>query len=376
MKYDITPEGDTEKSESFPGSKTIIQFPIKLEFTQVNMMTKLKSSVLLIEDETTQRRILENHLERQGYDVISAQNGKEGLEVWEKQPGIRLVITDLEMPEVGGLQVVETIRAKEDCYTYIMVITEMKDKESLLQALALGADDYINKPLLAEELKLRLVAANRLLRLEDHDRLVISLAELAAERSGELGSHLKRTKEYIFILGSDICATRPDLELTQQDVHDLSNISVLHDIGMIGIPDRLLSKRGRLTREEFKVVQKHTIIGAHKLEKLLAEAESSFLQIGYDLVFTHHERWDGSGYPQGLKGEAIPISGRIMALADTYDTLRNRKSYKDAYSLEHVEAIIENEKGKQFDPQLVDAYLRNREQFDEIHERYPDSDSL
>lgn len=331
------------------------------------------TTVLVVEDEAPQREMLISHLQSQGYDVLAAENGRVGLDLWEQYPGVRLVITDLNMPEVGGLEVVETIRAKEDRYTYIMVITHADDKDALLKGLSLGADDFLHKPLVEEELVLRLTAAARLLRLEDHDRLVVSLAELAAARSGELSSHLKRTKEYCFTLAEDLRRNHPEFELTEQSVVDLANISVLHDIGKIGIPDGLLSKRGRLTDKEYVIMHKHPVIGANKIKELLNEAGSIFLKTGYDLVMTHHEKWDGTGYPQGLKGDEIPICGRIMILADTYDALRTRKTYKDAFPLEHVESIIENERGKQFDPLVLDSYFRSREKFMDIHEKYPDS---
>lgn len=332
----------------------------------------LKARVLVIEDEATQRRLARGHLESLDCDVITAVNGKEGLDILEKNSDIRIVITDLAMPEMDGFQVTEAIRRTEKRYTYIMILTTQDDKQSLTQGLSLGADDFVSKPIVKQELALRLKSAIRLLRLEDHDRLVSTLAELAAVRSGEQDSHLKRIKEYCYLIASDLRKNHPELEISKQAVEDIADISVLHDIGKICIPDGLLHKRGKYSPKEYEIIKDHTVTGAKILKDLAIEAASPFLNLGYEIAMFHHEKWDGSGYPTGIQEGEIPLAARIVAFADAYDAILSRRSYKDPLSPSHAEKIISAEKGKHFDPLIVEAYLRNTEAFSEIHKKYPE----
>ena len=254
-----------------------------------------KESVLIIEDEATQLRILQKQLERLGFNVFIAPNGNEGIQIWRDNTAIRIVITDLEMPEGDGFDVLRSIRESESRYTYIMVLTNMEDKDSLLEGLSLGADDFVHKPVIQQELDLRLKSAKRLLRLEDHDKLVASLARFAAERTGELDVHLTRTKEYCAVLATDLFKNHPELGLTEEVVKDLANISVLHDLGKICIPDGLLHKRGNYTAEEQKIIESHTLRGGEIFQGLYKDTNSIFLRLGYEMVLGHHEMWDGRG---------------------------------------------------------------------------------
>ena len=328
-----------------------------------------KPSVLIIEDEITQRHILQSQLSDQGYTVISAQDGQEGLNIWKEHPEIRLVITDLAMPDMDGVEVVRAIRSKEESYTYLMVLTGIDDKEWLLKALNAGADDFVRKPVLREELNLRLQGAQRLLRLEDQYKLVGGLAELAATRAGEEKARVQRLKHHCAVLAEDLRQHHPELGLTQQIVEDLANASVLHDIGIMNVPDGLLNKRGRLNPREKELIQQHALEGGKILKKLYLETGSTYLLLAHQMASSHHERWDGNGYPDKLKGSAIPLSARIVALADTYNVLRSRRPYKDPMPKKHTESVIIEEKGKHFDPILVDSFLRVKEQMAQTHEQ-------
>ncbi len=331
-----------------------------------------KQTVLILEDESTQRRLLRGQLESLGFHVMSATNGREGIKIWRDNPNIRIVITDLEMPGGDGLEVVKTIREMASSYTYLMVLTIHDKKETLLQALSLGADDYVHKPIIKQELVLRLKAAQRLMHLEDHEKLIYSFAHLAAGRSQESDVHLKRIKEYCFTLADDLRTHYPELGLTKETVQDIANISVMHDIGNVCIPDELLHKRGKHTPDELKILQNHTMQGGAIFKNLLEGACSNFVQLGYDIVLGHHEKWDGSGFPGGLKGEEIPLAARIVALADAYDEIRSRKAYKDSFPASYADSLIISKNGIDFDPRLIEAYGRNKEIFDKIHANYPE----
>lgn len=242
--------------------------------------------------------------------------------------------------------------------------------------MAAGADDFAGKPVLREELILRLQSANRLLRLEDHYKLVGALAELAAIRAGEESTHVQRVKRYCFLLAGDLRQYQPQLGLSQQMVEDIANAGVLHDIGIMNVPDSLLNKRGRLSVKEMQLVREHAAAGGKILHDLYEDTGSAYLLLAYEMAATHHEHWDGSGYPQGLRGEEIPLAGRIMALAGTYNELRSRRPYKDSMPAEHTAEVILGEIGKRFDPLLRDSFLRVRDRFAEIHEQLRDRSEL
>ena len=332
----------------------------------------LKPSLLLIEDEPTQRHLLHSQLEQQGFHVFSVADGREGLKTWREHDSIRIVLTDLALPGMDGVDVVQAIRSSERRYTYLMVLTISDNKETLIRALEAGADDFVGKPVLREELALRLQGALRLLRLEDQYKLVGAMTELAALRRGEASSHFQRLKQYCAILADDLRQHQPHLGLNKQMVEDISNASVLHDIGTMIIPDQLLRKRGKLTAEEFETMKMHTTHGGRVLKELHEQTGSLYLQLAYELASTHHERWDGSGYPEGLKGEEIPLAGRIVALADAYDALRSRKPYKDPMPAEYAESVINLGSGAQFDPMLVESFMRVKAIFVSIHDQYRD----
>lgn len=328
----------------------------------------VKPTILVVEDERTQLALLTNKLIKYGINVLSATNGKEGVDSWSAhQKDIRIVITDLEMPGADGFELIEHIRAKEKLYTYIIVLTSREDKESLVEGLRAGADDFITKPITTEELVLRLKGARRRLRLQDYTCLVGGLAELAAERGGESRSHLQRTKRYCAILAMELMNDRDNRDSIEQAVDDIATISTLHDIGKNSIPDALLMKRGRLTPKEKEIVRDHTIIGGNILMELYQQTGSLYLLLGHEIALSHHEKWDGTGYPKGLKGAEIPLAARIMCFADVFDSMLSRKPYKDPMPLSFVEDFILEEKGKTFDPEIVACYQRKREEFLEIH---------
>ena len=317
----------------------------------------LSTKILVVEDEATQRRLLVGKLEQEGYSVIEAANGREGLACYLANPDLRLVITDLLMPEMDGYELIQEIRRQESRYTYIIVLSALDEREPIVRALGLGADDYLAKPVFQDELSLRLAGGRRLLRLESQDELILAMVKLAGSRSGETGAHLDRVSAYSRILALDIAEQHPDL-LNNQLAEEIAKVTPLHDIGKVGIPDNILHKPGRLTEEEFELMKTHTTVGGNILREVYERSGSTYLQMACDVAMYHHERWDGAGYPEGLKGEEIPLIAQIMALADVFDALTAKRCYKDAFSYERAKSIILGEVGSHFSPMVVDAYLR------------------
>ncbi|MGV1099531.1 HD-GYP domain-containing protein [Thiovibrio sp. JS02] len=330
----------------------------------------VKTKILVVEDEAVQRRILRLQLEKQGYEVHEAEDGRQGLDLCLANPQIRLVVTDLMMPNVDGFDLIKAIRGQETNYTYIIVLTAREDKESVVRSLSLGADDFITKPFFPDELNLRLGGAMRLLKLESHEELVFSLAKLAAYRSGETGSHLHRVREFCLLLALDLHEHHPEFGLTRTVAEEIAKMAPLHDIGKVGVPDSILHKPGRLSREEFELMRGHVRLGGDLLREIYEETGAPFLLLAHEIAMYHHERWDGSGYPDGLAGERIPLPARIMALADVVDALISKRCYKDALSFVETRAIILAERGRHFDPRLVDAFFRQEKQWQAVVEKY------
>ena len=328
----------------------------------------IKPAALIISDTPVERELLVDKLEEHGFHAILADSGQVGVEVWaEKMMAIRIVITDLEMIPVDGLEVIKIIRNQEELSTYIVALGT-EGVGSYQQSLVHdGADAWMQKPIQIDQLDALLHSAKLQLRVYDHSDLLAGLAELAAERGGETAGHLQRTKRYCFLLADDLRRHFPALGLTEQRVQDLAELSVLHDIGNIGMPDGLLSKRGRYSPKEYEIIKDHTIIGGNFLKKMYQRSGSVFILLGYEMAMTHHEKWDGSGYPRGLRGEEIPLAGRIMAFADVYDALFSRRPYKDPLSLYHAEHSLDEGKSRHFDPLVVESYERNRQLFVDIH---------
>ena len=334
-----------------------------------------KNKILIAEDDPAQRMLLKMTLEGEGYEVHEAGNGVEALARLDEHSeylNLRLLITDLSMPETDGFELIRTIREKEVHYTYIIVLTSNDDDESLVKALSLGADDFLTKPVKPEELKLRLLGGLRLLRLESQEELIFSMAKMAEYRSDETGYHLERVQRYTQLLARDLVDNAPEFNLTIQLADEIARVSFLHDIGKVAIADNILHKPGRLTDEEFEIMKSYARIGGDLLQDIYKKTGSSYLKLAYEIALCHHEKFNGKGYPQGLKGDKIPAAARIMTLADIYDAMTSKRCYKDAFSHEKVKKIILEEKGEHLDPQVVDAFLRQEDIMLTIRERFQD----
>lgn len=335
-------------------------------------MLKYKK-ILIVEDDTAQRLFFRMALEVYHYEIFEAGNGEEAYQILCENKDIRIVLTDLAMPEMDGFELIRKIREDERRYTYILVASSIGDQENIIKALDLGADDFLSKPIIPKELQLRLEGASRLLRLESQDEFILSMAKMSEYRSKETGYHLERVKVYTEILANDLAKTCPDFGVSEKFGAEISRVSPLHDIGKVAIPDKILHKPGPLFGEEMEIMKTHTSLGGNLLLDLLKKTGADYLQAAYDIAMHHHERWDGAGYPDGLEGTEIPRAARIMALADVYDAMISKRCYKESYDHDFVKSVIVKEKGKQFDPDVVDSFLRQEKLWLTVATIYDDS---
>jgi putative two-component system response regulator len=315
--------------------------------------------VLVVEDDAIAADLLENALIQFGWHVTRASNGLEALDLLRRED-FRLVISDWEMPEMTGIELCRQVRESfGGRYIYLILLTSRSGPDSVIEGLSAGADEFLSKPFHSEELYVRLRVAQRILALESREMTIFSLAKLAESRDPETGVHLERIREYCRVLAAEL-AKSDDFatEMGGDYVHLIYLTSPLHDIGKVGIPDAVLLKPGKLTPDEFAVMKTHTVIGARTLSELVdANPEAKYLRMARDIAWTHHERFDGTGYPRGLAGTAIPLCGRIVAVADVYDALTTRRVYKPAFSHEKAKSIIVEGSGTHFDPDVVSAFL-------------------
>lgn len=330
--------------------------------------------VLIVDDDEIALDLLDNTLSRAGHTVFAARDGREALEL-VRTGEFPLVISDWEMPGMDGLELCRRIRTRHyGGYTYVILLTSHRSKKYVVQGLEAGADDFITKPFHPDELLNRIRVGERLLTLESRNLLIFSLAKLAESRDPETGEHLERIREYCRMIATHL-AGRPEFQnvVDGDYVQSLYLTSPLHDIGKVGIPDAVLLKPGRLNTEEFEAMKTHTTIGAETLSAALEHhPDAEFLLMARDIALTHHERFDGTGYPNGLRGQEIPLCGRIVALADVYDALRTKRVYKEAFPHDVARSIIVGGSGLHFDPTVIEAFIENEQGFLAIHDRYAD----
>jgi putative two-component system response regulator len=331
---------------------------------------KRLQKIVVVDDDAAQRLLLRMCLEAEGYEVYEADSGYSAQQLMEKHSDFRIVITDLDMPELNGFDLIRKIRARELHYTYIIVLTSKNDEDSLVKALSRGADDYLSKPVNANELRLRIQGAIRVLRQETQEELILALAKLAEYRSDETGYHLERVQRYCRILAMDLCENCPELEIHIQFAEEIARVSPLHDIGKVAIPDNILHKPGKLTAAEFEIMKTHAASGGQILKYIYAKNDSPYLKVAYEVTMYHHERFNGNGYPEGLKGEEIPIAARIMTLADIYDAMATKRCYKEPFPHKVIKKIILEERGQQLDPTVVDAFLRQEDVWLTVRDRF------
>lgn len=325
-------------------------------------MNNLK--VLLVDDEPAVLRVITRYLEE--YEVETANNGREALKKFEKAPYLyRAIITDLLMPKMSGFDFIAALRSRFPyVYPYIIVLSSRGEEEAVVRALELGADDFLEKPVSKKKLLAYLASGIRKLvwpMLDVFLELPLKIIEL---QDGYTSKHTRDIRTLAYLLARAYSE--------QHGVNDpqfaerLKFASAFHDIGKIVIPAELLKKPGPYTPEERKIVEKHTTYGATILEDVVARhPENEILKTCYEVVLYHHERWDGSGYPFGLKEEEIPLPARIVAVADVFNALTSDRHYRPAYSLNEAFQIMEREK-KRFDPDVFSILREYRSFFEAV----------
>jgi putative two-component system response regulator len=331
--------------------------------------------ILIVDDELVSRKKMELLVTSLGHETLVAKDGREAWETW-KIDRPRMVITDWMMPRMDGLELCRKIRHAEGSqYIYLIMVTSREDVNDLVMGMDAGADDFITKPFVKEELAVRIRAGERISGFESRDIVIFSLARLVESRDLETGQHLERIRHYSKTLAVAISKSKnPPEEIDGLFLDNLFLTSPLHDIGKVGIPDYILLKPARLDNNEFEIMKRHCIIGFNTLHEAMAKyPRADYLRMSADIARFHHEKFDGTGYPDGLKGEEIPLSARIVALADVYDALLSKRVYKYAYQHDVARSIIMNEKGKHFDPMVVEAFLDSEREFIEIFRRFSDS---
>jgi putative two-component system response regulator len=324
--------------------------------------------VLVVEDDCISAELLANSLDYFGYSVTVVESGGQAFEL-VRTGDFRMVVSGWEMPEMNGAELCRKIRQRDwSKYIYFVLLTSHNELEHIVEGLKAGADDFLTKPFQVEELRARLRTGERVLSLESRDVMLFTLAKLTESRDIETGMHLERMREYCRILADELSGwDKYAAEIDGEYVQLLYLTSPLHDIGKVGIPDKVLLKPGRLTPDEFEIMKLHTTIGGETLAAATkAHAHARFLTMARDIAFTHHERFDGKGYPLGLTGTDIPLCGRLTAVADVYDALTTKRVYKPKFAHEHARGIVEQGSGTQFDPDVVTAFFRREREITQV----------
>jgi len=360
-------------------------------------MDDKKARILVVDDESFYIDVLVNLL-KEDYRVSVAKNGESALKRAFSDAPPDIILLDIVMPDIDGYEVCrqlkENPKTKDIPVIFLTVRSEVDDE---IKGFEIGAVDYISKPMSPPIVKSRvnnhlmLTQARKILQdqnaqleklvndrtkevVRTQDVAIFCMASLAETRDNETGNHIRRTQHYVRLL-SEYLRMHPGFSdyLSDKNIDLLFKSAPLHDIGKVGVSDKVLLKPGKLNSEEWQEMKRHPQFGYEAL--LRAEKEigsSSFLELAREIALTHHEHWDGKGYPNGLMGTEIPISGRLMAIADVYDALISKRVYKEAFSHEQAVELILSEKGTHFDPDIVDAFEKLEGEFKLIADQFKD----
>ena len=363
------------------------------------MFNTPERATVLVVDDTPENLQLMNALLKDLYKVKVAGSGERALRIMSESAPPDLVLLDIMMPDMDGYEVCRRMKANPKMsHLPVIFVTARSDSQDEEKGLDLGAVDYITKPISPAITLARIRTQLALKRASDllHERnetleseiirrtrelssiqdvTIMAMSSLAETRDNETGNHIRRTQNYVKALASQLQPhPRFSAYLTPERIELLYKSAPLHDIGKVGIPDRILLKPERLTPDEFEIMKTHTTLGRDAIlaaENLL-DSPNSFLQCAREIALSHQEKWDGSGYPEGLKGDDIPVSARLMALADVYDALISRRVYKAAMTHEEALVIILDGRNKHFDPDVLDAFIAIADEFALIATRFSD----
>lgn len=356
----------------------------------------MKKKIMLVDDSKSNLVVGKNVLS-EFYETYSVLSGDRLFKLLEKVTP-DLILLDVEMPDMNGFQVLERLKQSESTRDIpVIFLTGKRDPDSELDGLTLGAVDYITKPF-SPPLLLKRIEVHLLLReqqkelqcfnanlkglVEEKTRTVVELenaivqgfAEVVEFRDNATGDHIEHTQRYLTLLWEGMQESHQYEEALRQWNNEFFLPSAqLHDVGKIAVPDRILLKPGKLTPEEYEEIKKHPQSGAKMIRHIARKTkDSEFLRYAEIFALTHHERWDGKGYPMGTAGEETPLPGRMLAIVDVYDALVSVRPYKQSMTHAQAVQIIKEGRGTQFDPQLVDIFLSINEQFEAVKEQYED----
>jgi putative two-component system response regulator len=355
----------------------------------------MEDKILIVDDSLTDCMIIDNMLD--DYDTITAINGEEAIERLKSNPDIDLMILDLNMPVMDGFEVLSILKNNPGFHKVrTIILTNFDEIENEIRGLKMGAVDFIRKPINIDALRLRIDIQMKLKQNQnqiekDNERLdsmvkkrtdelmvtrditIQALVGLLEVRNLESHNHTLRTQKIMKLLCDNLKSnSKYDDILTEKYIEELVDTTPLHDIGKVGIPDEILLKPGRLTNKEYDLMKKHVDYGVKALQDELHDDKvvPSFIKTALEIIATHHERFDGKGYPYGLSGKNIPLPGRLMAIIDVYDALMSERVYKKAYDREYTINYIKKERGRQFDPDIVDVFLTIQDDIVKITKNY------
>jgi putative two-component system response regulator len=355
--------------------------------------------ILIVDDEPGIRSLLVASLSSLRYDCCTAGNGHEALSLAGREPRPALVLSGMETADMSGLELLQKLKALDPSLQVVMT-SGLRDLDLMRRCLREGAYDSIVKPFELEDLHntvQRAIERGRLIRQNEEyrrgleqmvheqtleiqrtrDIALLTLAKLAESRDNATGQHLERMAAYSRRLAEHLTAGSPYRgQVGEAFVDHLFKSSPLHDIGKVGIPDSILRKPGPLDEGERAVMRTHPKIGGDTLRKVIEQFRgNSFLTMGMEIAYHHHEHWSGGGYPHGLAGERIPLAARIVAVADAYDAITSERPYKASYDHDEAVRLIAVDRGRHFDPVIVDAFLDCETDFREIRRRFLDPTS-
>lgn len=358
-----------------------------------------KPTILVVDDEPINIMVLSDLL-KTDYRIIAAKNAMQALSRVNGDSPPDLILLDVMMPGMDGFDVCRALKSEPRTAAIpVIFVTAMNEEVDETKGLSVGAVDYISKPISPPIVTARVKNHLALKKAQDalnqqneileekvklrtqylaktQDVTIYAMATLAETRDNETGNHIRRTQYYVKALAEEIAGQGLYIsELTPDNIELLYKSAPLHDIGKVGIPDSILLKPGKLTDDEFEIMKTHASLGAEAIieaEKELGNQETSFLRYAREISACHHEKWNGRGYPLGLAGTDIPLSGRLMAVADVYDALISKRVYKPAFDHDKATEIIIEGRGVHFDPDIVDAFLRLEDRFKEIAAKFKD----